>query len=171
MAGKKTDIGPTAETLSKNLSRLREAKGLTYTQVSRRLAEGGRSISPLAVRRIEDGERRVDVDDLLALAIALDASPTYFLMPVTEASDEQVEVTGLKNTVPAKQLYDFLHGEHGLAGRPVRVREWIQHLMLTAPNWRIDDAESALRTLSDLRMADEWKGQENDIPGFADGNR
>lgn len=170
MAGKKTDIGPTAETLSRNLTRLREAKGLTFTQVSKRLADGGRSISPLAVRRIEDGERRVDVDDLMALAIALDVSPTYFLMPDTEGPGDEVIVTGRSESVTAKKLYDFLHGEYGLGGRPVRVGEWIQHLMVAAPRWRVDEAEGALRTLSDLRMADEWRGQESEIPGFKDGN-
>lgn len=170
MAGKKTDIGPTAQTFSTNLTRLREAKGLTYTQVSKRLADGGRNISPLAVRRIEDGERRADVDDLMALATALDVSPTYFLMPDTEGPEVGVSVTGLAEPVEAKKLYDFLHGEHGLEGRPVRVGEWLQHLMATAPRWRIDEAEVALRTLSDLRMSDEWRGQESEIPASRGGD-
>lgn len=145
-------------------------RGLTYTQVSKRLADGGRSISPLAVRRIEDGERKVDADDLMALALALDVSPTYFLMPGTDGPEDEVSVTGRLEPVDAKKLYDFLHGEHGIEGRPVRVGEWIQHLMATAPLWRIDEAESALHTLSDLRLADEWRGQESEIPGFKRGN-
>lgn len=164
------DIGPTAQTLSENLKRLREAKGLTYTQISKRLADGGRSVSPLAVRRIEEGERRADVDDLMALATALDVSPTYFLMPHTEEPAATVEVTGLPDAVEAKKLYDFLHGEHGLEGRPVRVGEWVQHLMLTAPPWRIDEAESGLRQLSDLRLVDEWRGQEGHFSGLKNGD-
>lgn len=165
MAGKKTDIGPSAQTAAVNLKRLREAKNLTYTELSKRLAAGGRAISPLAVRRMEEGERRMDVDDLMSLSIALDVSPTYFLMPATEVEAEDVTVTGKVDQLPAKQLYEFLHGEHSLAGKPVRVREWVQYLMLAAPGWRIDEAENALRTLSDIRLADEWKGQENEIPG------
>lgn len=163
MAGKKTDTGPSAETAAANLKRLREAKNLTYTELSKRMAANGRTLSPLAVRRIEEGDRRIDVDDLMSLSIALDVSPTYFLMPATEAEEDDVTVTGKVDPLPAKQLYEFLHGEHGLGGKPVRVREWIQHLMLAAPGWRIDEAEKALRTLSDVRLADEWKGQEYEI--------
>lgn len=170
MAGKKTDTGPTGQTVAANLTRIREHKGLTYTQVSKMLAGGGRSISPLAVRRIEDGERKVDADDLMAIASVLDVSPTYFLMPATNGPDDEVRVTGRAEPVGAKQLYDFLHGEHGIEGRPVRVAEWLRYLLATAPAWRVDAAEVALRTLSDFRMADEWRGQESEIPGFRNGN-
>jgi transcriptional regulator with XRE-family HTH domain len=170
MAGKKTDTGPTGQTVASNLTRIREHKGLTYTQVSKLLASGGRNISPLAVRRIEDGERKVDADDLMALASVLDVSPTYFLMPSTDGPEDEVSVTGRAAPVEAKKLYDFLHGEHGIEGRPVRVAEWLRHLLTTAPAWRIDEAEAALRTLSDFRMADEWRGQESEIPGFKNGN-
>lgn len=106
----------------------------------------------------------------MALATALDVSPTYFLMPATEDAAEGVHVTGLKEPVEARRLYDFLHGEHGLSGRPLRIGEWVQHLMLTAPAWRIDEAEEGLRTLSNLRLSDEWKGQESEIPGSKNGD-
>ena len=47
---------------------LRERTNLGYAQLSRKLKEAGRAIPELGLRRIEDGDRRVDVDDLAALA-------------------------------------------------------------------------------------------------------
>lgn len=64
-------MGPMGETLKGNIKRIREAQRLTYVALSERLAELGRPIPVLGLRRIERGERRVDVDDLNTLAAAL----------------------------------------------------------------------------------------------------
>jgi transcriptional regulator with XRE-family HTH domain len=65
-----------------NLQRLREAQNLGFTKLARILDEEiGRPIPELGLRRIESGDRRVDVDDLMALAAALDVSPATLLMP------------------------------------------------------------------------------------------
>ena len=87
MAGRKLELGDTGAAVARNVSRLRKAIGLNYTDLSTRLANIGRDIPPLAVRRIEEGNRRVDVDDLVALAIALGVSPATLLMPAHEAAD------------------------------------------------------------------------------------
>lgn len=59
---------------------------MVYAELSRKLAEMGREIPPLGLRRIETGERRVDVDDLVALALALDLSPLALLLPTDTSS-------------------------------------------------------------------------------------
>lgn len=64
-----------------NVKRVRGARSLNYADLSRKLGELGRSISPLAVRRIEEGERRVDADDLMALSVALEVPPNSLLLP------------------------------------------------------------------------------------------
>ncbi|MGO2327629.1 helix-turn-helix domain-containing protein [Glutamicibacter arilaitensis] len=82
MAGQKIEAGATSRTVAANLSRLRESLKLTYTDVSRRLeAIGYSGISPLAVRRMEESNRRVDADDLMALSIALNVNPNALLLP------------------------------------------------------------------------------------------
>ncbi|MCB0925142.1 MAG: helix-turn-helix transcriptional regulator [Mycobacterium sp.] len=81
MAGKESSRGPTADTVAANITTLRESQNLNYTQVSERLSGVGRKISAVGVRRIEAGERRVDVDDLVAFALALRTSPATLLMP------------------------------------------------------------------------------------------
>ncbi len=81
MAGKKTDLGPIGINVTQAVQRFREERRLGYAELSRQLAETGREIPPLGLRRIESGERRVDVDDLVALAVVFDVSPLALLLP------------------------------------------------------------------------------------------
>lgn len=88
----KTPLGPTGETLRQNVKRIRDSRRLTYVELSNRLAEIGRPIPVLGLRRIEAGERRVDVDDLVALARVLGVNVSALLLPPT--ADQDVEITG-----------------------------------------------------------------------------
>ena len=83
MAGRENPQGPTAQTVRANIAEFREAAELTYAEISRRLDEAGRPIPPLGLRRIEAGERRVDVDDLTAIAVVLDVSPMRLCYPAS----------------------------------------------------------------------------------------
>lgn len=68
MPGKsKTTLGQRGTALAANLERLRTESGWTYTELSQRLSKVDRPIPPLGLRRVRDGERRVDVDELFAL--------------------------------------------------------------------------------------------------------
>jgi transcriptional regulator with XRE-family HTH domain len=68
VSGEQSVVGPVGDVLRGNLLRLRLRGGLTKVAVSERVRLLGRSIPPLAVARIEAGTRRVDADDLVALA-------------------------------------------------------------------------------------------------------
>jgi hypothetical protein len=50
-------------------------------ELSRRVKRFGRHIAPLAVRQIEEGTRRVDIDELGALSLALDVPVMTLLVP------------------------------------------------------------------------------------------
>jgi transcriptional regulator with XRE-family HTH domain len=89
----KTSLGPVGEALRQNVKRLREMKKLTYVELSAKLAEVGRPIPVLGLRRIERGERRVDVDDLAALAVVLSAPPVDLLVPPRAEVGEPYGVT------------------------------------------------------------------------------
>jgi transcriptional regulator with XRE-family HTH domain len=109
MPGKRPDTGPTAATVVANLHRLRTDQNLSYTELSQRLkALAQWSISPVGVRRIEDGERRVTVDDLLAFAVALKVSPATLLMPNAGGGDEKVAATGILEKCDAERLWGWL---------------------------------------------------------------
>lgn len=89
----KNPLGPVGNALASNLARIRDAQRLTYVALAERLADAGRPIAVLGLRRIEKGERRVDADDLLALAQALGIHPVDLLVPGDAPSDEQYEIT------------------------------------------------------------------------------
>lgn len=51
-----------------------------------RIKETGRAMSPSALSKIENGDRRVDVDDLTVFAYILGTTPTALLTPAESAS-------------------------------------------------------------------------------------
>lgn len=114
MAGKKLELGDTGRAVAANVERLRGNEN--YTDLSRRLDKLGRDIPPLALRRIEEGARRVDTDDLVALAVALGVSPITLIMPHTENSQDEVEVTRENKSVSALALWRWLLAELPMQG-------------------------------------------------------
>lgn len=81
VAEKKNPLGPMGENVRANVQRIRTGAGMSYRELSDRLSVAGRPIPTLGLSRLENGERRVDVDDLVALALALSVSPATLLMP------------------------------------------------------------------------------------------
>lgn len=68
MSGREsTPLGVIGLTVAANVERLRKQSGWTFKDLSDRLDKVGRPIPPLGLRRLRDGERRVDVDELFAL--------------------------------------------------------------------------------------------------------
>ena len=79
MGTRKVDQGETGHLVAANLRRLREEQHLSLHDLSVRLAALGRPILPSGLSKIEQGTRRVDVDDLVALADALRTVPSRLL--------------------------------------------------------------------------------------------
>jgi transcriptional regulator with XRE-family HTH domain len=109
VAGKKSDLGPIGENVKDAVKRFREDRRLSYAELSRKLTELGRDVPPLGLRRIESGARRVDADDLAALALALSVSPLALLLPTGPSA----VLPGGKR-YPAEQIWDWGTGEHPL---------------------------------------------------------
>lgn len=93
MSDKKNPLGPTGEIVRRNVARLRG--GMQYKELAERLVEIGRPIPALGLRRIEAGERRVDADDLVALAVAFGVSPLTLLLPADGAYELASPMTGV----------------------------------------------------------------------------
>ncbi|GAA4374167.1 helix-turn-helix domain-containing protein [Paeniglutamicibacter cryotolerans] len=159
MAGQKIDIGPSGQTVALNLKRMREAQKLTYTEVSRKLESIGRAISPLAVRRMEDGDRRVDVDDLVALSVALNVAPVTLLMPNTDARDETVQMTGISDH-EAEEVWKWVRADRKLGGSS-DARELIDYIHLVTPSWRSEEYIQGAIQLAELGRA-EVKAKQGD---------
>jgi transcriptional regulator with XRE-family HTH domain len=75
-----TSDGPTHQRVAENVRMLRQRRGLGQAELSKRLATLGTPLGVSALSKIENGTRRVTVDDLVALAIALDVSPNRLLL-------------------------------------------------------------------------------------------
>lgn len=136
-------LGPTGEQVRANVQRLREARGMTKKQLADRVTEQGRAMAPLAVSRIEAGTRRVDADDLAALAIALRVSPATLFLPWTERADEPVEVT-TAGTVPAAAAWLWSDGVRPLQPSKTDPGGDMQRYVLDSrPKWARDAARLA----------------------------
>ncbi|WP_374967817.1 helix-turn-helix domain-containing protein [Terrabacter sp. BE26] len=112
MAGKQMHSGPTSETVRANIETFRLARGLTYAELSRELERRGHPIPPLGLRRIEAGERRVDVDDLTALALALRVTPDALLFPRIVGAGVMARVTGGEE-IPSGGVWGWGKGVSG----------------------------------------------------------
>lgn len=118
--------GATAETVSANVKRLRKEQNLGLRGLSNKLGEVGRALGHSAVDQIEKGTRRVDVDDLMALAAALGVSPITLLLPRNAAGADDahlaVTVPGEDDPIPAGRLWLWLKADAPLPGytRPQR---------------------------------------------------
>lgn len=106
-AQKKNPLGPTGQAVADNVRRLRG--DMQYVKLAARLAELGRPIPTLGLRKIESYERRVDADDLVALAAALYVSPATLLMPSPVAADDIVAVANTE--FKAAVLWEWLIAE------------------------------------------------------------
>ena len=89
--------GATTAAVAAALTRLQgEGRWSSLRQLSAALAElpGGIKLSYTSLGQIARGTRHVTVDELTALATALDVSPLTLMMPFSDAADGVVEVTG-----------------------------------------------------------------------------
>ncbi|MFF7754378.1 helix-turn-helix domain-containing protein [Streptomyces sp. NPDC007971] len=102
--------GPISRYVAANVLRFRTDRGLSTTRLSAALKEIGHSIPATGITRIEKGERRVDSDDLVALALALNVSPTALLLPPTEDSETSVQLTEQVG-LPARKAWAWIDGE------------------------------------------------------------
>lgn len=87
MASNAVVSGPTAKRVGENVKRIRRARNLDQKDVSALVGSLGRPMLPTVLSKIERGERRVDVDDLMAIAEALNVSPAALLLPPTFGDD------------------------------------------------------------------------------------
>jgi len=142
--------GPTADTVGANVKRLREERNLGLRAFAGRLAETGRPLTHTALDKIERGTRRVDVDDLMALSVALGVSPLRLLMPHTATADEYVQAT-CRPTEPAHLLWDVLRAApfREIDG-PMNYR----HCLDSTPPWAISDLGITVATVDFNRKPD-----------------
>ncbi|MFG2899535.1 helix-turn-helix domain-containing protein [Streptomyces zaomyceticus] len=143
MAARTTEIGPAGRHLGETVARLREARSWDQAALLARLAAEGLAVSQPILSRVEAGTRRVDVDELLALAVAFGIPPAALLPPAPTATGslrgvsatavvvDELEPVGPVGPVGAaladdiEQLGDLTDMEPTLAATAVRLAEQI----------------------------------------------
>ena len=104
--------GPTAERVASNVKALRLERRLTLAELADRMTRVGRPILVTGLSKLESGDRRVDVDDLVALAIALEVTPNRLLLTPSAAEDERISLSGpTLPPLPTAQVWKWATGE------------------------------------------------------------
>ncbi|WP_136623278.1 XRE family transcriptional regulator [Mycobacterium attenuatum] len=146
-------LGPTGETVRSNIKRIRERRRIAVTELSARMRKLDRSIPPLGIHRIEDGQRRVDVDDLAAFAVALGVSPASLLMPQSDTAHDMVSVTGYPDTLAAGRVWAWLGG-----GLPVSEDHALATLVMHGwPPWRWHEVNEAVKGAMQERLIEQQR--------------
>ncbi|MFE5397444.1 helix-turn-helix domain-containing protein [Streptomyces sp. NPDC056568] len=155
-----SESGPATAEVARNIQRVRKARQLKQSEVSARLAAAGRPTLPTVVSKVERGERRIDVDDLVAFGRALGVPPALLLYPL--GTDEEVEVLA-GQSASTWDAFRWFVGEapfpelgtpHGEADEATGLAEWYE----TAP-WEEGAAPVAL-----WRRHTEQIGEWYDVP-------
>lgn len=112
MATHKVEQGPTGRRVAANVAALRADRGMTLAELSALMEKVGRPILPSGLSKIEQGTRRVDTDDLLALALALDVTPNRLLLTPTATMD----TAGITATAHTQEvvLWEWATGDRPL---------------------------------------------------------
>lgn len=89
MAARAIQIGETGESVAAAVAAHRQRRGWDQRHLAERVTACGRPMSASVLGKLESGTRRVDIDDLAALAAALDVPPARLLpaSPASEAAD------------------------------------------------------------------------------------
>ncbi|MGH1551004.1 helix-turn-helix domain-containing protein [Leifsonia poae] len=146
------DIDATGRTVASNLARIRKSKQLSLKDIETATADRGRRLSFSGLSKIENGDRRVDVDDLMVLAQVLDVSPLTLMLPTGEP-DDVVDVSGGKGSVGL--LWEWALTQESLAGDSER-----NFQARSLPGWLYvqADYESKQPRIIELHYADRPDG-------------
>lgn len=138
MASRQVELGPTGNVVRANIIRYRGLRGYTLRDLSERMQSIGHPMSHATINQIERGGRKVDVDDLAALAIGLRVSvPSLLMPPVTDENEHLEGVVTAGPVTYAGPLWEWLTSQAPPNASPVygRVKDEFE-----VERWRRDVA-------------------------------
>lgn len=144
MTSRTVALGPFGEIVRENLAARRAELDLTALEVANRTSDAPRPLGRSAVSEAERGARRIDVDDLVVLAIALETSPTELLTPPFPGVAVEL-------------------GQNDLTILPGQVKQWLTHGGdVQAVSYATDGPEAELAKVnSELSNLDKINAERN----------
>lgn len=115
--------GPTSAVVADRVRSIRQARRMDLAALSDSLDLVGWSIPVAALSRLENGKRRIDVDDLLALAVALDVSPLELIFPA-HANELDVIGTALPTELITEEVWAWGRESVKSLKRPKALRDY-----------------------------------------------
>lgn len=158
-------VAPTTLAVSDAIAHYRQLQDLTCNELSYVLSLYGHELPSEDIARMERAEQAVTVDDLMALAHALDTTPTALLSHARTEPPEPEEgpiATGLPDDLVQDELVDWMTGRTALDDES-RIRWWQEHasrldVLLTHLEEQLEGAKAELDDLGELAA------QEADAP-------
>jgi transcriptional regulator with XRE-family HTH domain len=163
--------------MTTNLVEIRKLRRLTTNALSERLSMAGQPIHANGITRIEKGGRRVDTDDLVALALALGTTPNRLLLPNTapesqtppgEPISADVELTPTIRTT-AQAAWRWASGEAPLPEQMPWEKQPTAYLDFQRENRPHDSAPLTFDQMMELRARLEGLWKVTKATGVAEG--
>ncbi|MFI6274298.1 helix-turn-helix domain-containing protein [Streptomyces sp. NPDC050988] len=109
MAARTIEIGEAGGCVAAAVAKHRQRLGWEQRQLAERVTAAGRPMSASVLGKVEAGARRVDVDDLVALAAALEVPPSRLLPAGDDDQDQAADPfeAASPGTVKARALEDI----------------------------------------------------------------
>jgi transcriptional regulator with XRE-family HTH domain len=155
MANLKLEIGPVGERVAANLAALRASCGLHQAQLAKRMTDIGRPMSGAVVSKTEKLDRRIDVDDLVAFAVALGTTPNRLLLAALADQPDEIDLAPKSARVPTRTAWEWATGELPLS-LPIHV----------TPRWSRPDPDT--QSVQDEVWGEAW---EEELRQFHQENR
>jgi transcriptional regulator with XRE-family HTH domain len=155
MSRSETPVGPVA-TIAQRVKELRGRRGWTAAHLGKELGRHGISWDRFTVANLESGKRQnVTVQELYALALALDVSPTNLLVPLDDRP-YQITPTRAEN---ADMVRAWVRGEEPLPGSDERTYRAEVSLadMRKAHTGTLDEQAQLLARVKGLSLSDAYR--------------
>lgn len=140
---------------AERIRKARDVKGLTQGALADAVTQLGHPMHQSAIAKIEAGQRKITLDDLLVLAVALDVPPPLLFLPID--TDEDLALTPTKKAY-SWRVWEWLHGEEPLPWSSTRA--WSEGATPALLYAEVRDAQKAgNRSLLSIKEA-EFEGDE-----------
>jgi transcriptional regulator with XRE-family HTH domain len=160
-----------SEVFAEQMRIQRDRRGWTQRQLAARLSKLGLVVHQTKIGKWESGERRITLDEALAISVALDVSPAHMIAgSYTDGGlwEPSVALSAATAPVSARQMRMWVRGQQSLWGQDekryyteVAPDEWLamqragvivllRGVQELVDAWADDDRESALEIIEAL---------------------